>query len=96
MLAANNWNVVQYAVLTMMMAQVSGLEPGEFMHVIADAHIYDRHVPAIEKIIANEPKAAPTFHIDPGVDDFYKFTRDSFTMENYQFSEFTDKIPVAL
>ena len=96
MLAANNWNVVQYAVLTMMMAQVSGLEPGEFMHVIADAHIYDRHVPAIEKIIANEPKAAPTFRIDPSVDDFYKFTRDSFTMENYEFSEFNDKIPVAL
>ncbi len=96
MLAANNWNVVQYAVLTMMMAQVSGLEPGEFMHVIADAHIYDRHIPAIEKIIANEPKAAPTFHIDPSVDNFYKFTRDSFTMENYQFSEFNDKIPVAL
>ena len=96
MLAANNWNVVQYAVLTMMMAQVSGLEPGEFMHVIADAHIYDRHVPAIEKIIANEPKPAPTFHIDPSVDDFYKFTRDSFSIENYQFSEFTDKIPVAL
>ena len=96
MLAANNWNVVQYAVLTMMMAQVSGLEPGEFMHVIADAHIYDRHVPAIEKIIANEPKAAPTFRIDPSVDDFYKFTRDSFTVENYEFSEFNDKIPVAL
>ena len=96
MLAANNWNVVQYAVLTMMMAQVSGLEPGEFMHVIADAHIYDRHIPAIEKIIANEPQAAPTFHIDPSVDDFYKFTRDSFTVENYEFSEFNDKIPVAL
>ena len=96
MLAANNWNVVQYAVLTMMMAQVSGLEPGEFMHVIADAHIYDRHVPAIEKIIANEPKEAPIFRLDPTVDDFYKFTRDSFTIENYQFSEFTDKIPVAL
>ena len=96
MLAANNWTVVQYAVLTMMMAQVSGLEPGEFMHVIADAHIYDRHVPAIEKIIANEPKAAPTFRIDPSVDDFYKFTRDSFTVENYEFSEFNDKIPVAL
>lgn len=96
MLAANNWNVVQYAVLTMMLAQVSGLEVGEFVHVIADAHIYDRHVPAIEKIIANEPKRAPVFHIDPDVDDFYKFTRDSFSMEGYEYSEFTQKIPVAL
>ncbi len=96
MLAANNWNVVQYAVLTMMMAQVSGLEPGEFIHVIADAHIYDRHVPAIEEIIANEPKRAPRFIIDPNVDDFYKFTRDSFTMEGYEYAEFTQKIPVAL
>ena len=96
MLAANNWNVVQYAVLTMMMAQVSGLEAGEFVHVIADAHIYDRHVPAIEEIIANEPKRAPVFHIDPNVDDFYKFTRDSFSMEGYEYSEFTSKIPVAL
>ena len=96
MLAANNWNVVQYAVLTMMLAQVSGLEVGEFVHVIADAHIYDRHVPAIEEIIANEPKRAPVFHIDPDVDDFYKFTRDSFSMEGYEYSEFTQKIPVAL
>lgn len=96
MLAANNWNVVQYAVLTMMLAQVSGLEVGEFVHVIADAHIYDRHVPAIEKIIANEPKRAPVFHIDPDVDDFYKFTRGSFSMEGYEYSEFTQKIPVAL
>jgi len=96
MLTANNWNVVQYAVLTMMMAQVSELEAGEFIHVIADAHIYDRHVPAIEEIIAHEPKAAPTFHIDPAVHDFYAFTRDSFTMENYEYSEFTGKIPVAV
>ena len=96
MLAANNWNVVQYSVLTMMMAQVSGLKPGEFVHVIADAHIYDRHVPAIKEIIANPPKPAPTFRIDPEVTDFYKFTRDSFTLENYQYSDFTVKIPVAL
>lgn len=96
MLAANNWNVVQYSVLTCMMAQVAGLEPGEFVHVIADAHIYDRHIPAIEEIIANEPKAAPKFIIDPEVDDFYKFTRDSFKVEGYEFSDFKTKIPVAL
>ena len=96
MLTANNWNVVQYAVLTCMLAQVSGLEPGEFMHVIADAHIYDRHVPLVQEIIANEPKPAPKFIIDPAVDDFYRFTVDSFKMENYEFSDFNKKIPVAI
>ena len=96
MLTANNWNVVQYAALTCMMAQVSGLEPGEFIHVIADAHIYDRHIPLVEEIIANEPKAAPEFIIDPAVDDFYKFTVDSFKMENYEHSDFNKKIPVAV
>ncbi|CCX72245.1 thymidylate synthase [Firmicutes bacterium CAG:555] len=96
MLTANNWNVVQYAALTCMLAQVSGLEPGEFMHVIADAHIYDRHVPLVQEIIANEPKPAPRFVIDPAVDDFYRFTVDSFRMENYEFSDFNKKIPVAI
>ena len=96
MLAANNWNVVQYAVLTMMMAQVSGFEPGEFIHVIADAHIYDRHVPVIEELITHERFDAPKFTLDPAVDDFYKFTRDSFTAENYRYSDFTGKIPVAV
>ena len=96
MLAANNWNVVQYAVLTMMFAQISGFEPGEFIHVIADAHIYDRHVPVIEELIKNEPKSAPKFIIDPAVKDFYAFTRDSFRVEGYEYSEFTGKIPVAV
>ena len=96
MLAANNWNVVQYAVLTCMMAQVAGLEPGELVHVIADAHIYDRHIPLIEEIIKNEPKAAPKFIIDPEVKDFYAFTRDSFKMEGYEFNAFDKKIPVAV
>ena len=96
MLTANNWNIVQYAALTMMFAQVSGLKPGEFIHVIADAHIYDRHVPAVEEIIKNEPKPAPKFIIDPTVDDFYKFTRDSFSMEGYEYSDFKGTIPVAV
>ncbi len=96
MLTANNWNVVQYAALTCMLAQVSGLKPGEFMHVIADAHIYDRHVPLVQEIIENEPKPAPRFVIDPAVDDFYRFTVDSFRMENYEFSDFNKKIPVAI
>ena len=96
MLTANNWNVVQYAALTMMLAQVSGLEPGEFMHVIADAHIYDRHIDSVKEIIKNEPKPAPRFILDENVTDFYKFTRDSFRMEGYEYSDFSGKIPVAL
>ena len=96
MLAANNWNVVQYSVLVHMMAQVAGLQAGELIHVIADAHIYDRHVPIIEKMLQNEPKEAPKFHIDPNISDFYQFTRDSFTLEGYDPHPFEDKIPVAI
>ena len=96
MLAANNWNVVQYAVLVHMFAQVSGLIPGELVHVIADAHIYDRHVPIVEKMLTQTPAPAPQFTIDPSVTDFYAFTRDSFTMENYTPAPFEDKIPIAI
>ena len=96
MLAANNWNVVQYSVLTIMLAQVSGLKAGELVHVIADAHIYDRHIESVEKILKNEQHPAPGFHVDGSIDDFYKFTRDSFTMENYEYSDFSDRIPVAV
>lgn len=96
MLAANGWNVMQYAALLTMMAQVAGLEAGELVHVIADAHIYDRHVPMIERIIQNEPLPAPTVTLDKSVTDFYAFTKDSFTVENYQFHEFNEKIPVAV
>lgn len=96
MLAANNWNVVQYSLLVMMLAQVSGLEAGELVHVIADAHIYDRHVPVIEEIIKNEPKAAPKLIVNPDVRDFYAFTRDDFKLEDYEFTPFDKKIPVAV
>ena len=96
MLAANNWNVVQCAVLVHMMAQVSGLEAGELVHVIADAHIYDRHVPIIEKMLEKEPRPAPKFVIDRSVTDFYRFTRDSFSLEGYDPQPFEDKIPVAI
>ena len=96
MLTANNWNVVQYAVLTMMFAQVSLLEPGELVHVIADAHIYDRHVPAVKALLEQTSLPAPRFALDPAVKDFYAFTRDSFTMEDYRYHEFTEKIPVAV
>lgn len=96
MLAANIWNVAQYSALVLMIAQVTGFKPGEFVHVIADAHIYDRHIPIIEKLIEKEPFEAPLVTLDKSVDDFYKFTKDSFTIENYQYHEFTDKIPVAV
>ncbi len=96
MLAANAWNVAQYAALVHMFAQVSGLEPGEFVHVIADAHIYDRHVPIIEELISREPYDAPEFVMDKSVTDFYEFTKNHFSLENYKFHEFSEKIPVAI
>ena len=96
MLAANNWNVVQYAVLVYMLAQVSGLVPGELVHVIADAHIYDRHVPIVEKMLTQTPAPAPKFTVDPAVTDFYAFTRNSFTLEGYTPAPFEDKIPIAI
>ena len=96
MLTANNWNVVQYAALVCMMAQVSGLEPGELVHVIADCHIYDRHIPMVEEMIEKEPLPAPRVTLDPKVTDFYAFTKDSFTVENYRFHPFEHQIPVAI
>ena len=96
MLTANGWNVMQYAVLVHMMAQVSGLEAGELIHVIADAHIYDRHVPIVEEIIARTPFEAPKLWLDPGVTDFYGFTTDSLKLEGYQCHELDAKIPVAV
>ena len=96
MLAANNWNVVQYSVLVHMMAQVSGLEAGELVHVIADAHIYDRHVPIIEKLLEQDERPAPRFVMDKSITDFYRFTRDSFSLEGYDPQPFEDKIPVAI
>lgn len=96
MLTANGWNVTQYAVLVHMMARVSGLEVGELVHVIADAHIYDRHIPIVEKLLAREPFEAPTLRIDPSVTDFYDFTKDSFTLEGYQYHTLEEAIPVAI
>ena len=96
MLTANGWNVMQYALLVHLMAQVSGLEAGELVHVIADAHIYDRHVPIVEEIIARQPFEAPKLWIDPAVTDFYAFTTDSFQLEGYQAHPLDVKIPVAV
>ncbi len=95
MLVANNWNVVQYAMLVHMMAQVSGLVPGELVHVIADAHIYDRHVPMVKELIKQNPLPAPKMILDPDIHDFYDFTVDSFRLEGYEYSPFDRKIPVA-
>ena len=95
MLAANHWNVSQYAVLLHMFAQVSGLQVGELVHVVADAHIYDRHVPIVERMIAQQPFDAPRFRLDPAVTDFYAFTKDSVSLENYQCSDVREVIPVA-
>ena len=95
-LAANNWNVVQYAVLVHMMAQVSGLEAGELVHVIADAHIYDRHVPIIEELITRPQYPAPKFRLNPEITNFYDFTPDDVIIEDYQKNPQVTGIPVAV
>ncbi len=95
MLAANNWNVCQYAVLMHIFAKVSGLRVGELVHVIADAHIYDRHIPIVEEIISKTPMEAPKLIIDD-FSDFYKVTPESFKLEGYNYHEFKKKIPIAI
>ena len=95
-LAANAWNVCQYAALVLMFAQVSGLVPGEFVHVIADAHIYDRHVPIIEELIGRPAHPAPSVTLNPDVTDFYDFTVDDFVLENYETGEKIGRFPVAI
>ncbi|MGM9640614.1 MAG: thymidylate synthase [Faecousia sp.] len=95
MLTANNWNVCQYAVLVHMMAKVSGLEAGELVHVIADCHIYDRHVPLVKKMLENESYPAPQFTM-ADKSDFYAFTPEDFRLENYRYAPFDEKIPVAI
>ena len=96
MLTANNWNVCQYALLTMMMAQVSGLVPGEFVHVVADAHIYDRHIPMVEELLQKTPYPAPKVELNPEIHDFYQFTVDDVKVTDYQYHPFEHKIPVAI
>ena len=95
MLTANNWNVCQYAVLLHMLARVSGLVPGELVHVIADAHIYDRHIPLVKAMLEKEPYDAPVFRLEDGVTDFYAFTKNSVSLDGYKYHELSEKIPVA-
>lgn len=95
MLTANNWNVCQYAALVYMFASDAGLIPGELIHVIADAHIYDRHISLVEELIRKEPYPAPEMKVTaPG--DFYSFTKDSFTAINYRYHDFNSRIEVAI
>ena len=95
-LTANNWNVAQYAILLMMFAQVSGMVPGQLVHMIADAHIYDRHIPLIRELIEREPLPAPKVWLNPDVKDFYAFTTDDLHYEDYETHEQIRNIPVAI
>lgn len=95
-LAANNWNVVQYAVLLMMIAQVSNMIPGQLVHMIADAHIYDRHVNIIKELISRPSYDAPIVTLDPDIHNFYDFTRNSITVENYITGPQIENIPIAV
>ncbi len=95
-LTANNWNVVQYAVLVHMLAQVCEMQVGEFVHVIADAHIYDRHIPIVKELIKRPSFEAPTFWINPEIKDFYAFTKDDVRVENYVTGPQVENIPVAV
>ncbi|MBQ7915094.1 MAG: thymidylate synthase [Clostridia bacterium] len=96
MAVANNWNVVQYAVLVHMFAQVSGLQVGELVHVIADAHLYDRHIPQVERMLTGSSHPAPKFHINKDITDFYSFTVDDVWLEDYQFEPFAERFEVAI
>lgn len=95
-LAANNWNVCQYAILLMMVAQVTGMVAGELLHVIVDAHIYDRHVPIIRELIERPQYPAPKVSLNPAVTDFYAFTTDDLIVEDYKTGPQVKGIPIAV
>lgn len=96
MIAANNFNVVEYAMIVYALASAYGFEPGELVHCVADMHIYDRHIEMARELIQNPTYDAPKFWIDPNVKNFYDFTKDSFRLDGYQYSEFNHKIPIAV
>ena len=93
---ANNWNVVQYSALLIMLAQVSNLKVGELVHVIADAHLYDRHIPVVEKMLKNPTFKAPKLIVNPDVKNFYDFTVDDFKLVDYEFNKIDEKFEVAV
>ena len=95
-LAANNWNVCQYAILLMMVAQVSNMNAGELVHMIADAHIYDRHVDIVRELISRPTYPAPTVRLNPEVTNFYDFTTDDLIVENYEHGPQVKNIPIAV
>ena len=95
-LAANNWNVCQYALLLMMIAQVCDMKAGELLHVIADAHIYDRHIPLVKELISRETHPAPKVWLNPEVKDFYAFTVDDLHVEDYVTGPQIKNIPIAV
>ena len=96
MLVANNWNVVQYAALLFMFARAAGLQPGELVHVIADAHIYDRHIPLVKELLEREAYPSPTLQLDESISDFYAFRPEHFRLVDYQHHGGIGKIPVAI
>ncbi len=96
MLAANNWNTVQYSLLLMAVAQCVDMTPGKFVHFITDAHIYDRHIPIVKELITREMYPAPIVTLDPDIKDFYQFTKDSVKIENYKAGEQIPNIPIAV
>jgi len=95
-LAANNWNVVQYSVLVHMLAQVTGFKAGELVHVISDAHIYDRHIPIIKELIKRRVYPAPKFKLDPNIKDFYEFKKEHVIIEDYEKNPQIKGIPIAV
>lgn len=96
MLAANGWNIAQYAILLMMIAQVNGMVAGKLVHVIADAHIYDRHIPMIQELLKREEYPAPKVSLNPNVKNFYDFTVDDLIVEDYKYGEQIKNIPIAI
>ena len=96
MLTANNWNTLQYALLLIMFAQVSNLKPGKLIHVIADAHIYDRHIDLVKKVIAKPQHPAPKLKVNPNVKNFYDFKLSDFELVDYEYEELEEKFPVAI
>lgn len=95
-LAANNWNVCQYAVLLMMVAQATNMIPGELVHMIADAHIYDRHIPVVKELISRKEYPAPQVRLNPAITNFYDFTPDDVIVENYEHGPQVTNIPIAI